>query len=115
MLVALFVPVLASQHWPVVFKGVLEGFGLTRDLDDLQHCLADIETGGEEDMREAVDLFSKKDAPDVLKGLGKIGAALEKLPAAVSHCDAVEKDVKNQAPKLRRALAALKNPTEFAY
>ena len=34
---------------------------------------------------------------------------------AVSHCDAAAKDVKDQAPKLLRAIHAMKSPTDFAY
>ena len=28
-----------DEMWPVVLKGVLEGFGLTKDLDEMKACL----------------------------------------------------------------------------
>ena len=59
--------------------------------------------------------MEKKNAHDVLDGLGKLGSALELLPTAVQKCDDAAKDVKDQAPKLLKALETLKHPIEFAY
>merc|ERR1719163_2780339 len=106
MLFALFVPVLAAQlPWEAVLKGVLEGFGLSKDLDDATDCLENVSATEFPYVRDAVALFQKKDGRDMLQGLGKLGSALEKLPEAVSHCDAASKDIKDQAPKLLRAIA----------
>ena len=33
-----------DEMWPVVLKGVLEGFGLTKDLDEMKACLSDTVT-----------------------------------------------------------------------
>lgn len=116
MLFALFVPVLAAQQpWEAVAKGVLEGFGLGKDLDDMKDCFVGITVTEFMDLHDAVELFMKMDSHDVLKGLEKLGSAFEKLPVAVSHCDAAAKDVKDQAPKLLRAIHAMKSPTDFAY
>merc|ERR1719337_181108 len=104
----------AQQQWPVVLKGVLEGFGLTKDLDEMKDCLANTESEIK-DVQEAIELMEKEDAHDVLDGLGKLGSALELLPAAVQKCDAAAKDVKDEAPKLLKALETLKHPREFAY
>merc|ERR1719428_2349723 len=104
----------AQQQWPVVLKGVLEGFGLTKDLDDMKDCLAKSENEIE-DVQAAIQLFEKKNAQDVLNGLGKLGSALELLPTTVQDCEAAAKDVKDEAPKLVEALEALKHPKEFAF
>ena len=82
----------AQQQWPVVLKGVLEGFGLTKDLDEMKDCLAKTESEIK-DVEAAIQLLEKKDAHDVLDGLGKLGSALELLPTAVQNCDAAAKDV----------------------
>ena len=82
----------AQQQWPVVLKGVLEGFGLTKDLDEMKDCLAQTESEIK-DVEAAIRLFEKKDAHDVLDGLAKLGSALELLPTAVQNCDAAAKDV----------------------
>merc|ERR1711907_669915 len=63
----------------------------------------------------AIHLLEKKDAHDVLDGLGKLGSALELLPTAVQKCDDAAKEVKDEAPKLLKALETLKHPVEFAY
>merc|ERR1712193_118587 len=39
----------------------------------------------------------------------------ELLPTAVQNCDAAAKDVKDEAPKLLKALEALKHPKELAF
>merc|ERR1712070_782830 len=67
------------------------------------------------DVEDAIHLLEKKNARDVLDGLGKLGSALELLPTAVQKCDDAAKDVKDQAPKLLKALETLKHPIEFAY
>jgi len=103
-----------DEMWPVVLKGVLEGFGLTKDLDEMKACLSDTVTEIK-DVEAAVELLEKKDAHDVLDGLGKLGSALEQLPTAVEMCEAAAKDVKDEAPKLLKALEALKHPKEFAF
>jgi len=103
-----------DEMWPVVLKGVLEGFGLTKDLDEMKACLSDTVTEIK-DVEAAVELLEKKDAHDVLDGLGKLGTALEQLPTAVEMCEAATKDVKDEAPKLLKALEALKHPKEFAF
>jgi len=59
--------------------------------------------------------LEKKNAHDVLNGLGKLGSALELLPTAVNKCDNAAKDVKDEAPKLLKALETLKHPKEFVY
>ena len=82
----------ADDQWPVLLKGVLEGFGLTKDLDEMKDCLANTESEIK-DVEAAIQLFEKKDAHDVLDGLGKLGSALELLPTAVQNCDAAAKDV----------------------
>merc|ERR1712193_520720 len=104
----------ADKQWPVVLKGVLEGFGLTKDIDDMKDCLANTEDEIK-DVEDAIHLLEKKDAHDVLDGLSKLGSALELLPTAVENCDDAAKDVKDEAPKLLKALEALKNPKEFAF
>merc|ERR1719326_1493117 len=104
----------SDEQWPVVLKGVLEGFGLTKDLDEMKDCLASTESEIK-DVQDAIQVLEKKDAHDVLDGLGKLGSALELLPAAVQKCDAAAKDVKDEAPKLLKALETLKHPREFAY
>merc|ERR1719271_788494 len=109
---AVSVTAASDEQWPGVLKGVLEGFGLTQDLDEMKDCLASTESEIK-DVQEAIELLEKKDAHDVLDGLGKLGSALELLPAAVQKCDAAAKDVKEEAPKLLKALEALKNPKEF--
>ena len=81
-----------DEMWPVVLKGVLEGFGLTKDLDEMKACLSDTVTEIK-DVEAAVELLEKKDAHDVLDGLGKLGSALEQLPTAVEMCEAAAKDV----------------------
>merc|ERR1712078_442282 len=81
-----------DDQWSVLLKGVLEGFGLTKDLDKMKDCLANTESEIK-DVEAAIQLFEKKDAHDVLDGLGKLGSAL----------------------KLLKALEALKNPKEFAF
>ena len=81
-----------DEMWPVVLKGVLEGFGLTKDLDEMKDCLANTESEIK-DVEAAIQLLEKKDAHDVLDGLGKLGSALELLPTAVQNCDAAAKDV----------------------
>ena len=81
-----------DQQWPVLLKGVLEGFGLTKDLDEMKDCLAKTESEIK-DVEAAIQLLEKKDAHDVLDGLGKLGSALELLPTAVQNCDAAAKDV----------------------
>merc|ERR1711907_359318 len=103
-----------DKQWPVVLKGVLEGFGLTKDLDDMKDCLANTEDEIK-DVEDAIHLLEKKDAHDVLDGLGKLGSALELLPTAVQKCDDAAKEVKDEAPKLLKALETLKHPVEFAY
>merc|ERR1719487_1503002 len=103
-----------DQQWPVLLKGVLEGFGLTKDLDQMKDCLANTESEIK-DVEAAIQLLEKKDAHDVLDGLGKLGSALELLPTAVQNCEAAAKDVKDEAPKLLKALEALKHPKEFAF
>jgi hydroxypyruvate isomerase len=103
-----------DKQWPVVLKGVLEGFGLTKDLDLMQNCLAKSEDGIQ-DVQEAIELLEKKDATDVLNGLGKLGSALELLPKVVDTCDDAAKDVKDEAPKLFKALEALKHPKSFVF
>ena len=82
----------ADDQWPVLLRGVLEGFGLTKDLDEMKDCLAKTESEIK-DVEAAIQLFEKKDAHDVLDGLGKLGSALELLPTAVQNCDAAAKDV----------------------
>merc|ERR1719271_1707924 len=104
----------ADDQWPVLLRGVLEGFGLTKDLDEMKACLSDTVTEIK-DVEAAVELLEKKDAHDVLDGLGKLGSALEQLPTAVEMCEAAAKDVKDEAPKLLEALEALKHPKEFAF
>merc|ERR1712078_466710 len=79
------------------------GFGLTKDLDEMKDCLANTESEIK-DVEAAIQLLEKKDAHDVLDGLGKLGSALELLPTAVQNCDAAAKDVKDEAPKLRKDL-----------
>jgi hypothetical protein len=104
----------ADEQWPVVLKGVLEGFGLTKDIDDMKDCLAKSESEIQ-DVEDAIKLFEKKNAHDVLDGLGKLGSALELLPTTVQNCDNAAKDVKDEAPKLLQALETLKHPIEFVY
>merc|ERR1739848_153081 len=94
----------ADDQWPVLLKGVLEGFGLTKDLDEMKDCLAKTESEIK-DVEAAIQLFDKKDAHDVLDGLGKLGSALELLPTAVQNCDAAAKDVKDEASKLPKEFA----------
>jgi hypothetical protein len=118
MFVALFVPALAApqqEQWPLVLRGVLEGVGLGKDLDDLHSCIASVEANEGPDLHAAVELFLKKDAPDVLQGLSKLGSAFKKLPKALTHCEAAAKDARSVAPKLLQALNALKSPSDFAY
>jgi len=103
-----------DDQWSVLLKGVLEGFGLTKDLDKMKDCLANTESEIK-DVEAAIQLLEKKDAHDVLDGLAKLGSALELLPTAVQNCDAAAKDVKDEAPKLLKALEALKHPKEFAF
>merc|ERR1711981_351370 len=86
----------------------------TKDLDEMKACLSDTVTEIK-DVEAAIQLLEKKDAHDVLDGLGKLGSALELLPKAVQNCDAAAKDVKDEAPKLLRALEALRHPKEFAF
>merc|ERR1719152_377925 len=104
----------ADDQWPVLLKGVLEGFGLTKDLDEMKDCLANTEDEIK-DVEDAIHLLEKKDAHDVLDGLGKLGSALELLPTAVAKCDAAAKDVKDEAPKLLKALEVLKHPVALVY
>jgi hypothetical protein len=104
----------SDEQWPVVLKGVMEGFGLTKDIDDMQDCIAKTENEIK-DVEAAIKLFEKKNAKDVLNGLGKLGSALELLPNAIQTCDAGAKDVKDEAPKLFKALQTLKHPVSFAY
>jgi hypothetical protein len=104
----------ADEQWPVVLKGVLEGFGVSKDLEEMKDCLASSESEIRE-VEEAIELMEKKDAHDVLDGLGKLGSALELLPTTVRTCEAAEKDVKDEAPKLLEALEALKHPKAFAF
>merc|ERR1711977_683782 len=94
--------------------GVLEGFGVTKDLDDMKDCLANSENEIK-DVEDAIELLEKKNAKDVLDGLGKLGSALELLPTAVNQCEAAAKDVKDDASKLVKAFEVLKHPKEFAY
>merc|ERR1712118_634230 len=103
-----------DDQWSVLLKGVLEGFGLTKDLDKMKDCLANTESEIK-DVEAAIQLLEKKDAHDVLDGLAKLGSALELLPTAVQNCDAAAKDVKDEAPKLLKAPEALKHPKEFAF
>merc|ERR1719171_2412401 len=98
----------------MVLKGVLEGFGLTKDLDAMKDCLASTKDEAQA-VQSAFELFEKEDAKDVLNGLAKLGSALEKLPKSVSICDDASKDVKDEAPKLHQALDALKHPKQYAY
>jgi ABC-type phosphate/phosphonate transport system ATPase subunit len=115
LVVAFVVPLLAApQPWPTVLKGVLEGFGVTKDLDAMRACLASTKDEVQT-VQGAFELFEKEDAKDVLDGLGKLGSALEKLPKSVSICDDASKDVKDEAPKLHQALEALKHPKQYAY
>merc|ERR1711937_589402 len=86
----------------------------TKDLDEMKDCLANTESGIK-DVEAAIQLLEKKDAHDVLNGLGKLGSALELLPTAVQTCDTAAKDVKDEAPKLLKALEALKHPKEFVF
>merc|ERR1711937_1111298 len=104
----------ADEQWPIVLKGVLEGFGLTKDIDDMKACLAQTEDEIK-DVEDAIHLLEKKNAHDVLDGLGKLGSALELLPTAVQKCDGAAKEVKDEAPKLLKALETLKHPHEFVY
>merc|ERR1712070_483211 len=103
-----------GDQWPVVLRGVLEGFGITKDLDTMQDCLANTENEIK-DVQEAIELLEKKTPQDVLNGLGKLGSAFKLLPKAVEQCEAAAKDVKDDASKLQKALEVLKHPKEFAY
>merc|ERR1711937_858337 len=81
-----------GDQWSVLLKGVLEGFGLTKDLDKMKDCLANTESEIK-DVEAAIQFLEKKDAHDVLDGLAKLGSALELLPTAVQNCDAAAKDL----------------------
>merc|ERR1719274_136039 len=96
-----------DDQWSVLLKGVLEGFGLTKDLDKMKDCLANTESEIK-DVEAAIQLLEKKDAHDVLDGLAKLGSALELLPTAVQNCDAAAKDVKvNHADIFRDVSASI--------
>lgn len=111
---ALSVKLAGDEQWPAVLKGVLEGFGVSKTLDEMKDCLASSKSELR-DVEDAIELLEKKDAHDVLDGLGKLGSALELLPTTVHDCEAAAKDVKDEAPKLVEALEALKHPKEFAF
>merc|ERR1712078_131953 len=49
-----------DDQWSVLLKGVLEGFGLTKDLDKMKDCLANTESEIK-DVEAAIQLFEKKD------------------------------------------------------
>merc|ERR1719191_780947 len=66
-------------------------------------------------VHDAVELFEKKNAKDVMDGLGKLGTALDQLPAAINNCSVAAKDVKDLAPNLFEALETLKHPKSFVY
>jgi hypothetical protein len=98
----------------LTLNGVLKGFGLTEDVERVKDCINATETEVEY-VHEAVELFRKKNAKDVMDGLGKLGSALDQLPLAINNCSIVAKEVKDAAPKLYAALEILKHPKDFVY
>jgi len=98
----------------VVLEGVLEGFGLTKDVDHMRGCINETETEVHL-VHKAVDLLIKKDAQDVIDGLAALGTALDGLPKAISNCSTAAQDVKDEAPRLLKALETLKHPVDVAY
>jgi hypothetical protein len=99
---------------PQVLKGVLEGFGVTKELHALQDCLRATQDEIEE-VQGAVELLEKKNAHDALNGLGKLGKSLENVPQVIDTCEAATDDVKADATAFHQALETLKHPLSFAY
>ena len=98
-------------HTLEVVAGLLEGIASDLGLSDIENCIEDAETLGE-DIHNAYEQILQATFTSVKNGLEDLAAALKVIPAAISSCkSAATSDV----TKLEAMLATFSSPETFVF